>query len=320
VNPLVRRLRRSAGASAGIVARAASRPLGGGGGLPLSHRALTAGSPDALRRAVAGRVVMVTGASSGIGEAAARRIGDAGATVLLVARGAERLEQLAAELDGAAGAHAMPCDLSDLEAIDALTERAIAEHGGVDVLVNNAGRSIRRSLELSGDRFHDFERTMQLNYFGAVRLILRLLPSMRERGCGQVINVSSAGVQTRTPRFSAYIASKAALEAFSDAIQAEALADGIRFTTISMPLVRTPMISPTAHYDRFPALSPDEAGQLIAEAIVGRPRRVAPPFAHLVSLADALSPELMDAVRHRGYRMFPDSEADRPSSDEGRAD
>jgi len=320
VNPLVRRLRRSAGASAAIVARAASRPLGGGGGLPLSHRALSAGSPEALRRTLAGRVVMVTGASSGIGEAAARRIGGAGATVLLVARDAGRLEQLAAELDGAAGAHAMPCDLSDLEAIDDLTERAIAEHGGVDVLVNNAGRSIRRSLELSGDRFHDFERTMQLNYFGAVRLILRLLPIMRERGDGQVINVSSAGVQTRTPRFSAYIASKAALEAFSDAIQAEALADGVRFTTISMPLVRTAMISPTAHYDRFPALTPDEAGRLIAEAIVGRPRRVAPPFAHLVSLADAMSPELMDAVRHRGYRMFPDSEAERPSSDESRAD
>jgi len=314
VNPLVRRLRRSARVPAGIVARAASRPLGGGGGLPVSTRALGAGSPEALRRAVEGRVVMVTGASSGIGEAAARRIGAAGATVLLVARGAEELERIAGDLEGAAGAHAMPCDLSDLEAIDELTERAIAEHGGVDILVNNAGRSIRRSLEHSADRFHDFERTMQLNYFGAVRLILRLLPGMRERGGGQVINVSSAGVQTRTPRFSGYIASKAALEAFSDAVQAEALADGIRFTTISMPLVRTPMISPTAHYDRFPALTPDEAGRLVAEAIVGRPRRVAPPFAHLVSLVDGVSPELMDAVRHRGYRMFPEDGADSPAS------
>ena len=292
-----------------MIARASSRPLGGGAGLPVSPRALSAHSEDSLRRAVEGKVVMVTGASSGIGEAAARRIGGAGATVLLVARSEDELERIAGELQasGAAGAFAMPCDLSDLEAIDALAERAIGELGGVDVLVNNAGRSIRRSVEFSMDRFHDFERTMQLNYFGAVRLIMRLLPSMRERGAGQIINISTAGVQTRTPRFSGYIASKAALEAFSDAVQAEALDDGIRFTTISMPLVRTPMISPTSHYDGFPALTPDEAGRLVAEAVVGRPRRVAPPFAHLVSAIDTVSPELMDSVRHRGYRMFPES-------------
>ena len=282
-----------------MVARAASRPVGGGGGLsPLGR------GSGALRAALDGKVVMVTGASSGIGEAAARMIADAGGTVLLVARSAETLDGLAAELGGAA--HAMPCDLNDLDAIDRLADRAIAEHGRVDILVNNAGRSIRRSLELSQDRFHDFERTMQLNYFGAIRLILRLLPSMREHGGGQIINVSSAGVQTRTPRFSGYIASKAALEAFSDAVQAETLGDGIRFTTISMPLVKTPMISPTEHYERFPALTPEEAGKLVAEAIVGRPRRVAPPFAHLVEAVDKVSPELMDNVRHRGYRMFPD--------------
>nr|MBA2523550.1 SDR family NAD(P)-dependent oxidoreductase [Solirubrobacterales bacterium] len=257
-----------------------------------------------LRDAVAGRIVMITGASSGIGEAAARRIGAAGATVVLVARGQSRLEGIAAEIGE--NAHSWPCDLTDLEAIDELATGVNEAYGGVDVLVNNAGRSIRRSVELSFDRFHDFERTMQLNYFASVRLIMRLLPAMRERGGGQVINISSAGVQTRTPRFSGYIASKAALEAFSDALQAEMHGDGIRFTTISMPLVRTPMISPTEHYDRFPALTPEEAGSLIAEAIVGRPRRVAPPFAHLVSAVDALSPELMDAVRHRGYRMFPD--------------
>ena len=187
-----------------------------------------------------------------------------------------------------------------------MAKEVLTYHGHVDILVNNAGRSIRRSLELSQDRFHDFERTMQLNYFGAVRLILRLLPAMRERGEGQVINISSAGVQMRTPRFSGYIASKAALEAFSDAIQAEALTDGIRFTTISMPLVRTPMISPTEHYDEIPALTPDEAGKLVAEAVIGRPRRVAPPFAHIVSAVDKLSPEAMDTVRNRMYRRFPE--------------
>ena len=305
MNPWVKRVRRAAARPAGAIFRASSRPIGGGRGLPVGPRALGLGDDErALREAVRGKVVMVTGASSGIGEAAARRIGGAGGTVLLVARSEEDLERIADEIGETA--HAMPCDLNDLDAIDRLAADALEEHGHVDVLVNNAGRSIRRSLDRSGDRFHDFERTMQLNYFGAVRLILALLPAMRTRREGQVINISSAGVQTRTPRFSGYIASKAALEAFSDAAQAESNADGIRFTTISMPLVRTPMISPTAHYDSFPALTQDEAGRLVAEAIVGRPRRVAPPFAHLVGAIDKVSPETMDAVRHRGYRMFPE--------------
>ena len=305
MHPLVRRMRRAAAGPAAAVFRASSRPIGGGRGLPVGPRALGLGDEaEDLRQAVAGKVVMITGASSGIGEAAARLVGAAGGTVLLVARSAGELDRIAAEIGERA--HAMPCDLNDLEAIDRLAAEALAEHGHVDVLVNNAGRSIRRSLDRSGDRFHDFERTMQLNYFGAVRLILG--PAARDARArwGQVINVSSAGVQTRTPRFSGYIASKAALEAFSDAAQAETNEDGIRFTTISMPLVRTPMISPTAHYDSFPALTQDEAGKLVAEAIVGRPRRVAPPFAHLVGAIDKVSPETMDAVRNRGYRMFPE--------------
>ena len=257
---------------------------------------------------ISGRVVMVTGASSGIGEAAARRLATEGATVLLVARSADVLETLAAEINsgGPGAAEAHPCDVSDLDAIDALCDRVLARHPAVDVLVNNAGRSIRRSVSESGERFHDFERTMQLNYFGAVRLILRLLPAMRERGAGQIINVSTAGVQMRTPRFSGYIASKAALEAFSDAVQAETLEDGIRFTTISMPLVKTPMITPTAAYEGIPALTPEEAGALIAEAAIGRPRRVAPPFAHIVSAVDKFSPEAMDSLRHRIYSRFPE--------------
>jgi NAD(P)-dependent dehydrogenase (short-subunit alcohol dehydrogenase family) len=283
--------------------RAASKPVGGGAGLPRSPRRLLPVNGEALRSAVAGKVVVVTGASSGIGEAAARLVGDAGATVVLVARREEELERIAADIG--ANAHVRTCDLTDFDSIDALTTAMLAEHGGVDVHVNNAGISIRRAVDHSLDRFQDFERPMQLNYFASIRLILRFLPSLRERA-GQVINISSAGVQTRTPRFSGYIASKAALEAFSDAVQAETHGEGVRFTTISMPLVRTPMISPTEHYQRFPALTPEEAGRLVAEAIVGRPRRVAPPFAHLVSAVDAVDPELMDAVRHRGYRMFSD--------------
>ncbi len=308
MNPLVRRLARSAAGPAGSLFRAASKPIGGGGGLRRSALAPLAMITGRADPSLAGKVVMVTGASSGIGEAAARQLAAEGATVLLVARSADALDVLAVEINsgGPGAAEAHPCDLNDLDAIDALCDRVLAAHSSVDVLVNNAGRSIRRSLDHSEERFHDFERTMQLNYFGAVRLILRLLPAMREQGRGQVINVSSAGVQMRTPRFSGYIASKAALEAFSDAIQAEALDDGIRFTTISMPLVRTPMISPTEQYDAIPALSPEEAGRLVAEAVIGRPRRVAPPFAHIVSTVDALSPETMDTVRNRLYRQFPE--------------
>jgi NAD(P)-dependent dehydrogenase (short-subunit alcohol dehydrogenase family) len=286
-----------------MLMRAASKPVGGGAGLPRDPRRLVTDREAELRRAVAGKVVVVTGASSGIGESAAQLVGDAGATVVLVARRREELERIAAGI----GENALvkPCDLTDLEAIDRLADEILAEHGGVDVLVNSAGISIRRAVDRSYERFQDFERPMQLNYFASVRLILRLLPSLRERA-GQVINISSAGVQTRTPRFSGYVASKAALEAFSDAVQAETHGEGLRFTTISMPLVRTPMIAPTQQYEHFPALTTDEAGRLVAEAIVGRPRRVAPPFAHLVSAVDAVDPELMDAVRHRGYRMFGD--------------
>jgi NAD(P)-dependent dehydrogenase (short-subunit alcohol dehydrogenase family) len=308
VNPLMRRLGRSAAGPAGALFRLASKPIGGGNGLRRSALAplgLLTGRTDP---SLAGKVVLVTGASSGIGEAAAIRLAAEGATVLLVARSTAALEALAEEINGGDRgiAEAHPCDLNDLDAIDALCDRVLAAHPVVDVLVNNAGRSIRRSIEQSEDRFHDYERTMQLNYFGAVRLILRLLPAMREHRGGQVINVSTAGVQMRTPRFSGYIASKAALEAFSDAIQAETLADGIRFTTISMPLVRTPMISPTEHYDAIPALTPEEAGRLVAEAAIGRPRRVAPPFAHLLATVDSLSPETMDTIRSRIYRRFPE--------------
>ena len=308
VNPVVRRVRRSALSSAGALFRVASKPIGGGSGIRTAALAplgmITGRAGDGL----SGRVVMVTGASSGIGEASARRLAADGATVLLVARNAEALDAIAAEINsgGPGTAEARPCDVSDLDAIDALCDAVLADHPAVDVLVNNAGRSIRRSVAESGERFHDFQRTMQLNYFGAVRLILRLLPAMRESGGGQIINVSSAGVQFRTPRFSGYIASKAALEAFSDAVQAETLDDGVRFTTISMPLVKTPMITPTAHYDGIPALTPEEAGALVAEAAIGRPRRVAPPFAHVVSAVDKFSPEAMDSLRHRVYSRFPD--------------
>ncbi len=276
--------------------------------------------PQSLEDAVGGRVVLITGASSGIGQAAARRVGGAGAVVVLVARGADKLEETRVDIEAVGGiAHVHPCDLTDLEAIDRMAAEVLERHGPVDVLVNNAGRSIRRSVALSYDRFHDFERTMALNYFAAVRLILRLLPSMRERRSGHIVNISSAGVQTRVPRFSSYIASKAALDTFSDAVQAEVREDGVHFTTIHMPLVRTPMIAPTGLYKSFPALSPEEAGELIAQALVRRPRRVSPAFGSVAALADAFSPQVMDLVRSRGYQMFGDSRAARGSGDSGPA-
>jgi NAD(P)-dependent dehydrogenase (short-subunit alcohol dehydrogenase family) len=265
------------------------------------------GAPS-LEDAVAGRTVLVTGASSGIGEATARRLGEAGAKVLLVARSRDKLEELAAQ---AGDAHALPCDLSDMDAIDGLIQRVLADHGHVDVLVNNAGKSIRRSIHLSYDRFHDFERTMQLNYLGPVRLTLGFLPSMRERASGQLINVSTTGVYFRVPRFSAYIASKAALEAFADCIAAEIERDGVQVTSLQMPLVRTPMITPTKVYRTMPSLSPEQAAGWVCQAIVHRPRRVGTHLGNMAAIADVVTPGPAGAMRSAGYRLFPDSRAAR---------
>ena len=152
-----------------------------------------------------------------------------------------------------------PCDLTDIDDIERMANEVLDQHGHVDVLINNAGKSIRRSVNRSYDRFHDYQRTMQLNYFAPVKLILELLPTMRERGTGHIINISTIGLQMNTPRFAAYLASKAALDAFSRSIAPEIIGDGVHVTTVYMPLVRTPMIAPTKIYDRFPTLSPEEA-------------------------------------------------------------
>ena len=190
-----------------------------------------------------------------------------------------------------------------------MAEEVLAQHGNVDVLVNNAGRSIRRSIALSYDRFHDFERTMQLNYFGPVRLILRLLPTMRQRRPGQIINVSSIGVQTNMPRFSAYVASKSALDAFSRCIASEIIDDKVKITTIHMPLVRTPMIAPTKMYDRFPTITPDEAADMLCDAIIYKPKRIATPVGTLGQILYAINPKSIDYVLNSAYHMFPDSTA-----------
>jgi NAD(P)-dependent dehydrogenase (short-subunit alcohol dehydrogenase family) len=271
-----------------------------------------------LEKSVRGRVVMVTGASSGIGKSAALKIADAGGIVLLVARTPEKLEETKEQIEAGGGiAHIHQCDLSDSEDIDRMAVEALAQHGHVDVLVNNAGRSIRRSIALSYDRPHDFERTMQLNYFGALRLILKLLPVMRERRSGHIINVSSIGVQTNMPRFSAYVASKAALDAFSRCIASEIIDDGVKITTINMPLVRTPMIAPTKMYDRFPTITPEEAADMICEAIIHQPKRIATPMGTLGQILYALNPKSIDYILNTAYHLFPDSSAAKGDKKEG---
>src|SRR2546421_430480 len=260
-----------------------------------------------LHDSVKDRTILITGASQGIGKAAALRVGEAGGTVLLVARTQEKLDQVRREIEALGGAaHVHPCNLSDVEDIDRMAREVLEQHGAVDILVNNAGKSIRRSVSRAYERFHDYERTMQLNYFAAVKLILDLLPLMRERKSGHIINVSTIGLQTNTPRFSAYLASKAALDAFSRSIAPEIIGDGVHITTVYMPLVRTPMIAPTKIYDRFPTLRPEEAADMICDAIRKRPKRVATALGNLGQLGYAVAPGPQDLVVNRAYKLFPE--------------
>ena len=277
--------------------------------------------PDLFRdhsfaHAVNGKVVLITGASSGIGKAAAFKIAAAGGIPLLVARSADKLEETKQEIEAKGGtAYTYSADLSDLDSIDQLVEQVLSDHPAVDVLVNNAGRSIRRSIALSGDRFHDFERTIQLNYLGTIKLTMGLLPHMRERHRGHVVNVSSIGVQTNPPRFSAYVASKAALDAWTRVVSSEVIGDGVTFTTIHMQLVRTPMIAPTKIYDQFPTITPDEAADLICEAIRAKPKSINTRLGTFGEVAYALAPKAVDQILHTAYKVFPDSAAARGEKD-----
>jgi NAD(P)-dependent dehydrogenase (short-subunit alcohol dehydrogenase family) len=259
---------------------------------------------------VKGRTVLITGGSSGIGKAAALKIAAAGAKVLICARGEEELAVAHKAITDAGGiCHTYVADLAELKSCDELVAKIVAEHGGVDILVNNAGRSIRRAIASSYDRFHDFERTMQLNYFGSLRLIMGVLPGMTERHRGHIINISSIGVLTNAPRFSAYVASKAALDAFSRCAQAEFSDNGINFTTINMPLVKTPMIAPTKMYESVPTLSPEEAADMIVEAIIERPVRMATRMGIFASVFYALAPRAYEILMNTAFRLFPDSPA-----------
>jgi NAD(P)-dependent dehydrogenase (short-subunit alcohol dehydrogenase family) len=259
-----------------------------------------------------GKRVLVTGASSGIGAAAARAVAARGATVLLVARRADELEQVRASIEAAGGtAYPYVCDLTDGDAVDELVGRVLADHGAVDMLVNNAGRSIRRSLKYSYDRMHDFERTMAVNYFGPVRLMLGLLPAMREQRFGHVVNVLTWGVQVKAPRFSAYIASKTALDTWSRIAGRETYADNVTFTNVRLSLVRTDMISETDAYERSRAKTPEQAAEILVRALEDRPLTISTAVGNAAEVLNLVAPRLMDAVAAAGARRFPDSPAAR---------
>lgn len=262
-----------------------------------------------LDQHVYGKVALVTGASSGIGLTVAKMLASAGAHVLLVARTQETLLQVKQEIEQEGGkASVFVCDLNDSDAIDDCSQQIIQQVGHVDLLINNAGRSIRRAVYESFERFHDFERMMQLNYFGAVRLILNLLPHMIDRGIGgQIINISSIGVLANAARYSAYVASKAALDAFSRCLSAEISSDKIKITSIYMPLVRTPMIAPTKIYNYIPVLSTEQAADLVAYAIIKKPKRVATKIGRIASLTYAVAPEFSTKLMSLGFQLFPSS-------------
>ncbi|MBF6176265.1 SDR family oxidoreductase [Nocardia blacklockiae] len=269
--------------------------------------------PDRARRVdtgdpLRGRIVLITGASSGIGLATSHAVARRGATVLMVARNLDELEAAAAAVRAEGGAaQAYSCDITDEKAVELLVKQVLADHGHVDYAVNNAGRSIRRSVLDSTDRMHDFERTMAVNYFGAVRLILALLPAMRERRFGHFVNISSIAVQTKLPRFAAYVASKSALDTFSEIAAVENADAGITFTSVRMPLVRTPMIAPTELYRSIPVHSPEQAADLVVRALEQRPARIDTPIGTFAQLVDTVLPSVKKAILHRGFRMFGDT-------------
>lgn len=263
-----------------------------------------------LRGTVAGKVVLVTGGSSGIGLAAAHKFAEAGATTVICGRDTDKLEQACKEARARGHAFvAYPVDIADMADCDRFVKLLLENHGGVDFLINNAGRSIRRAIESSYDRFHDFERTMQLNYFGCLRVTMGILPGMVARKRGHVVNISSIGVLTNAPRFSAYVASKAALDAWTRCASSEFADQGISFTTINMPLVRTPMIAPTGLYNNVPTLSPEDAADMVAQACIFKPVRIATRLGITGQVLHALLPRVAQIAMNTSFRMFPDSSA-----------
>lgn len=267
-------------------------------------------SKKTITKTVKGKNIIITGASSGIGERTAFLLSECGAHVILLARTEDKLKTVKENIETLGGkASYYPCDLTDMDDIERTSKKILEDFKHVDVLVNNAGRSIRRSVHESVNRFHDFERTMDINYFGAVKMILGFLPTMISRQTGQIVNISSIGVLANSPRFAAYVASKSALDAFSRCLAAEVKGDNIKVTNIFMPLVRTPMIAPTKLYRYMPALMPDEAAMMVAKAIVHQPNSIASNMGKFASASYSLMPAFNVGVQSIGYRIFPSSTA-----------
>jgi NAD(P)-dependent dehydrogenase (short-subunit alcohol dehydrogenase family) len=270
-----------------------------------------------LKGTVKGKVVLITGGSSGIGLATAHRVAAAGATTIIIARDPEKLAAAKKAIEEKGySVITYSADVSDASQCEELVRKLEDVHGGVDILVNNAGRSIRRAIENSFDRYHDFERTMSVNYYGALRLTLGLLPMMIQKRRGHVINISSIGVLTNAPRFSAYVASKAAMDAWTRCASSEFADMGIQFTTINMPLVKTPMIAPTKIYNQVPTLTPDEAADIVVEGIVYKPVRIATRLGVFGEVLHALLPRVAQIIMNTTFRMFPDSTAAQGKKDE----
>jgi thioester reductase-like protein/NAD(P)-dependent dehydrogenase (short-subunit alcohol dehydrogenase family) len=272
-----------------------------------------------------GKHVIITGASSGIGRASAVAVAERGATVFALARNAEALDDLIAEIRAAGGeAHAFTCDVTDATSVEHTVKDILGRFGHVDYLVNNAGRSIRRSISASTDRLHDYERVMAVNYFGSVRMVLALLPHWRERRFGHVVNVSSAGVQASSPKYSAYIPSKAALDAFAEVVGTETLSDHITFTNIHMPLVKTPMIAPSRRLNPMPPITAEHAAAMVVRGLIEKPVRIDTPVGTLADVGMYFTPKLSRRVLHQVYLGYPDSaaargiEADQPATDVSR--
>jgi NAD(P)-dependent dehydrogenase (short-subunit alcohol dehydrogenase family) len=263
-----------------------------------------------LREAVRDKTVLITGGSSGIGRATALKLAAAGARVLIVARDEARLGEVRAEIEAKGGTvRVYVCDLTEPKACSEFLTQLLAEHGHVDILINNAGRSIRRAIENTYDRLHDYERVMRINYFAAVQVTLGLLPAMVANGGGQVVSVSSIGVLTNAARFAAYNASKAALEAFTRCAAGEYNARGVHFAVVNLPLVRTPMVAPTRFYEQFPLIQPEQAADMLCQAVVHRSDRLATRLGRFAQLLDILAPRLTRAVMSEAFTMFPESEA-----------
>ncbi len=273
--------------------------------------------PDRARRddprgPLVGKHVIITGASSGIGRASAVAVAERGATVFALARNGDALDELVAEIRAAGGrAYAFTCDVTDSASVESTVKDILGRFDHVDYLVNNAGRSIRRSVTASSDRFHDYERVMAVNYFGSVRMVLALLPHWRERKFGHVVNVSSAGVQANTPKYSAYIPTKAALDAFAEVVGTETLSDHITFTNIHMPLVKTPMIAPSRRLNPVPPISAEHAAAMVVRGLIEKPARIDTPIGTLADVGMYFTPKLSRRVLHQIYLGYPDSAAAR---------